>query len=365
MKTFLLTIYFFFFLTTTFGQGYTIKRDLRPQWLVREGEQFIPFENRDNTSQVIYFRIPVKEFRGEYFQIESLKDCSLFVNNNLVATGKRALLSIDSLATAFSSNTLLVALHQNQIDPENIQTYIAIKNGGVIRDDMLAQREGSSLRDFAILVILVLVIIAVVIVRLNPKLASDYFSITKIFSTREIDDNNIYTRIGSSTNILFYFYCSMLLAYYLIIIFHFVEDRFPIAPHFRADSFIMMIVQWLKLSSIIFLFLFLKIIVVFGISYLFGIAEVAGIHFFNWIRLLLVFFGLLTAVLFIYFLWHGQSGEVHASLLKLTGWITGAWMILIFLKLAGKVRASMFHLFSYICATELIPFLFIIKVLYN
>jgi hypothetical protein len=140
---------------------------------------------------------------------------------------------------------------------------------------------------------------------------------------------------------------------------------YPIASEFHAETFGGIVWQWFKLSGVVLIILFGKIIVVFGLSYLFGIREVQGIHFFNWIRMLVVFFGVLSAVLFVYFLWHGHAVQTHMFFLKLLGWISAAWMILIFFKLSGRANASLFHLFSYICATELIPFLLIIKVLYN
>jgi hypothetical protein len=211
---------------------------------------------------------------------------------------------------------------------------------------------------------LVLTVLVVVIIRLNPKLAGDYFSIGKIISLRE-DESQVLTRIGNSTNILFYVYSSLLLGYFFMIVFRFLPDDYRLPLYFQADSFSGSILQWLKLSSIILLVLVTKIILVLNLSYLFGITEIGGIHFFNWIRMIVVFFGILTAVVFIYFISHGYDSSTHGFFLKLVVWLTGGWMVLVFLKLSGRANASMFHLFSYICATEVIPFLFIIKVLYN
>jgi hypothetical protein len=52
-------------------------------------------------------------------------------------------------------------------------------------------------------------------------------------------------------------------------------------------------------------------------------------------------------------------------LLQIISWILIGWMFLIILKLSKRMNHSKFHLFSYICATELIPLLITIKVLYN
>jgi hypothetical protein len=87
----------------------------------------------------------------------------------------------------------------------------------------------SSFRDFAIIGVLILMIVLIVITQLNPKLASDYFSVTKIFSVREGEETQTYSRITSSINILFYAYSSLMLAYYLMIIFHFLSPHYTIA----------------------------------------------------------------------------------------------------------------------------------------
>ena len=88
-----------------------------------------------------------------------------------------------------------------------------------------------------------------------------------------------------------------------------------------------------------------------------------GFHFFNFTRLLLVFVGLLTLILITYHLLHGQQKGVYVFLLETVSWILGGWAILLFLKLTNRIPYAVFHLFSYICATEIIPFLLIVKVL--
>ena len=70
--------------------------------------------------------------------------------------------------------------------------------------------------------------------QINPKLTSDYFSITKIFSTREGEDGQSSSRITSSINILFYAYCSLMLGYFLMIIFHYVPSQYAISGTFSG-----------------------------------------------------------------------------------------------------------------------------------
>jgi hypothetical protein len=347
------------------GDSHRVKNDLRGSWLVYSQDKFVLFDSADVAPGAIYFTLKANDFKNSFLRISSSNDLSIFINNNLAATGSSFTLSIDSLVRSYAASILTVAVHQKGgLHDEALQTTI-VERASPGFEDSLVRRAESGFRDFAIAILLLLMIMAIVIVRLNPRLASDYFSLPKMFSSREVEDAQIYSRIGSSTNILFYLYSSMLLAYYLIVIFHFVSDRYSLAADFSHESFGLITLDWLKLTMYLLLILFTKIIIVFALSYMFGLPEIAGIHFFNWVRLLLVVFGILVLIIFMYVIWHGQSITFHSVMLQLVGWFIAAWMFLIFFKLAGKVGASMFHLFSYICATELIPFLFIIKELYN
>ena len=340
-----------------------LKRDLLSEWTIFDGGKYVPFKS-DASVQTIYLRMDARQHRGEVLQLRSAMQFNLLINGMVAGSGKRLSLSLDSLSKAYASTMLLIAVHQEEITPEGIKTLLFTTKAPDILDTLVL-RETHAFRDFAILAAFVLMAMLLMVVRLNPKLAADYLSVSRMFSLREGEETQFYSRIGNSTNILFYVYCSLLISFYLLVIFHFVQDVYPVATHFDALTFGGMFWEWIKLSLIILTILFGKIILVFGLSHLFGVREIQGVHFFNWIRMLVVFFGILSAVLFVYFLWHGHSVETHSVFLRLLGWISAGWMILIFFKLSGRVQASLFHLFSYICATELIPFLIIIKVLYN
>jgi hypothetical protein len=151
----------------------------------------------------------------------------------------------------------------------------------------------------------------------------------------------------------------------MMIVFQFVHGRYPLAMSFQAESFSLAMMQWVKFSFVLLVLFFIKIILVYTLALLFGLPGIAGVHFFNWVRLLLVIFGVATIILSFYFIARGQSENFFNILFRFLSWTLAGWMILILFKLRGRTERSLFHLFSYICATELIPFLFIIKILYN
>jgi hypothetical protein len=348
------------------AQKFTLVKDLAAEWQVFEGERYVPFQKHGGKVKTVYFWLEPSNFEGNILRVESNEPYTIFVNGQLFGNSSMRLdLRIDSLRQIFPNPVLLVGIYQEKIRAGGLKTHIlspASKSAELTQD--LPMRF-SSFRDFVIVGMLILVSVLIVVVQLNPKLASDYFSVMKMFFVREGEDSQIYSRITSSINILFYVYCSLMIGYYLMIIFRFIPSQYVVALSFQADTFGGAMLLWIKLSAIILAVIFFKVVLIFCLSIMFGFTEVAGIHIFNWIRLLLVVFGSLTVVLFLYFISHGQSENFHVILLKIVSWLLFGWMFLVVLKLSKRMSHSMFHLFSYICATELIPLLITIKVLYN
>jgi hypothetical protein len=338
-----------------------VKKDLSSEWLVYENGRFTKFDGQE--ASTIYIEINASRFAGDFLSIASASRFHLFINGKLAADGSTLQLSLDSLAKRYTT-AMQVSIHVEKSGGW-LQTTIKSRNVQKNETSVIEMHKGTSFRDFSIVAALLIIILLITITRLNPKLAADYFSIQKIFSPSEGEDSQVYSRMTSSTNILFYLFCSLMLGYFLIIIFQFVAGRYVLAYGFRVDTFGVALVLWLKLSLVILLLFFAKIILVYGLAYLFGMQGVAGVHFFNWIRLILVIFGAAAVILSCYFIGRGQSESFFTALFKFFSWALAGWMIIILFKLRGRTDHSVFHLFSYICATELIPFLFIIKILYH
>lgn len=340
-----------------------IKKDLNQTWLMHDSSAYREF-NSDAATTTVYLKIPVKQFKTDYLIIRSQNPVSILLNNELLVDNLReAKLSIDSLSRGVASTDFFIAIHSTQpLSKDNLTTYLA---AAVLYQTTSPEesylKAKTVFRDFAITALLIMIIFLVSIIRLNPGLSSDYFSIRKIFSYRESEDDHYYYRVTSGT-ILFYVFTSLMVSLYLMIVVRFTDVKLGMQD-IMAASYGMLIFIWLKIGVYILLFLFAKIIIIYLISLLFGIREIAGYHFFNFVRILLVTIGLLSLVLLIYFILHGQGQAFYKFLYGTIPWILGLWIVLGFFKLASRVRHSAFHLFSYICATELIPFFIIIEVL--
>jgi len=340
-----------------------VKKDLGHDWQVFTNNHYESFSD-NRKLKTIYFLVNADKFSRDKLCIHATEPFSLFINGKLAAE-QNGKFSIDSLAKKYSSSRLLIAIHQDKIIPSALQTTIETPTPANTPPFLSADRPATFFRDFVVVALIILLLLLIVVMRLNPKLASDYFSIMKIFSLREGDDSQVRTRISTSTNVLFYGFCSLIVGFYLLIIFHFLTPLYVAADYFKTTSFLSAIAQWIELSLLVLGIFVLKMILIYAVSNMFGARDVAGIHFFNWIRMLLIVFGILSVIVFTYFILRGHSIDINTMLLKLVAWCLVLWTVLIFLKLNGRSDYSLFHLFSYICATEIIPLVIIITVLYK
>jgi hypothetical protein len=343
-----------------------IEKDFRTEWMTYKDDKYVPIsEDNSYIGNTVYFNFIPGQFKGGSLVLKSSRPFFIFFNGKLSGEYRgQVSFNIDSVAGIYFTRSLLVAIHQKSINSRDLKTW------------MLSERKETSgfappvrpstyFKDFVIVAGLVIIIVFLVISRLNPKLASDYFSVIRVFSLREGDDAQSNARLTGSTNIQFYISCSLLLGFYLMIIFHHLPGEYALPLYFQGHSFGAVVWQWIRLSTVILGAFFLKILFIFLLTRLFGLRGMARIHFFNWVRLLLIVFGGSSVILFIYFILRGQSPGFFAVFLSLVVATLTAWVAVAFLKLNGKSEHSMFHLFSYICATEIIPLLITIKVLFQ
>ncbi len=363
MRFTLIFVLFIVALSTFAQEKVVIKKDLQAEWLIRDSSAYRKFESASN-AKTIYFTLNARLFKTDYLYLKSAQPVSILINDVLLADNiEQISLSMDSLTKLYRSYELFVAVHAEEIINTNKLNTLMIAHvlhqAGKPEESYLKAKV--TFRDYAVTAILTLIIFLVSIIRLNPGLSSDYFSIRKIFSLRESEDDHYYYRVTSAT-ILFYVFTSLMLGLYILVVARFTTLKLGL-DNLLTASYWMLIFIWLKVSAYVLFFLFAKVVIIYIISTLFGIREVAGYHFFNFVRLLLVSIGVFTLIWIIYFIPYGQQQGFYDFLYALIPWILGAWIVLGFFKLASRVHHSAFHLFSYICATELIPFFIIIEVL--
>ena len=357
-----------FLFTSVFAEKkFNIRRDLRPHWMTYEEGSYRPLEHLPFTGlNTIYLALSAGDYPGASLRVASDKPFFLFLNGKVAGeyTGE-VMMDIDSLSRAALGSEFLVAIHRDDINDRDLKTEIASTGVSAPMDTGNARKPYSHFRDFVVISGLLIILLFLAELRLNPKLAADYFSVSRMFSSREVEDSQASARLTSGSNVQFYVLCSLMTGFYLLIILYNLPSRYALPARFHATGFWMTGWQWLKLSAIIFMVFMLKLSIIFSMTRLFGMRGMARFHFFNWMRLLLIAFGTATVVVFIYFISRGDSPVFFVVFLSLVIAVLIAWIVVAIFKLTGRTGHSIFHLFSYLCATEIIPLLITVKVLFQ
>jgi len=342
---------------------FRVVKDLAADWKVFENGGLRDFSKRNRSIvKTIYIEFdPGLYQKGERLRIEAAVEFSLYLNYQLLTHQvTRVDISIDSLLRQFEApwqfgiyqKNGLPWLHtsvvSNQIKPSSLDNPLRITD---------------PFSDFSVIVSIFLIIFLVVLLRTNPRLTWDYFNFVRLFSIQEREDTLLSSRISSSVNILFYVFCSLLVGFILLTLFHFGAERIPIAAHFTIHSLGEGFIQWLKLSLYVSVLLLLRLILLFVLTRLFNAGEALGLQFYNFVRLSFFILALLALVCMIYFMFKIKAPEYYEFLLAGIDFLLIFWIIIIGLKLLSRTSFRFFHLFSYLCASEIIPIVILVKVL--
>lgn len=120
--------------------------------------------------------------------------------------------------------------------------------------------------------------------------------------------------------------------------------------------------EWLLYSGAILLFFLIKRLITQLFGSVFQLKGAIYLQVFEFLRSIFLFFsaGLLLYVLAFY-LWPPASIWIIDHLFGISAWFVSLSIVLVFYKLAFETRYQKLHLFSYLCATEILPAVLLLK----
>lgn len=353
--------------SSVWAQGEFVVDDLTSEWTVFDDGAYRSYEReRDAGADVIYFTLDAGVHQGARVHISGRHVRAIFVNSKLVVSGdvRSVTYDVDSLANQFAGRVLHFGIYASHIYPENLDVSL-IKPG--VRQATGPEeivRPRTYFRDFVVSGIILLFILLIVVTQLT-KVPISFFFTRRMFAAHESEEVQLYTRIASTTNILFYVFTSLVIAFYLMILFRSSGDRFVLGLANQAESYFGTVLKWGRLGSILLVAFLLKIGLVMLVSRTFDLWEYLGFQVVNWMRLMLVAFGILTVLEVVYFLSGGMSGAVYTAFMWGFVLVLIAWVIVFFAKVARRPGYSLFHIICYLCATEVLPLLISVKLLFH
>lgn len=337
--------------------------DLRKDWKVFYEGQFESYEPHFYTKdRTVYFEVdPDRYSRGSDLEINGARPFSVYINYQQIAFEKKFIsLNLDSLRTKIPEPWMLSVYNSKGLSW--LQTKVV--SPAVLRSDIgNSPRESEFYLDFSIIVSVLLLTYFTVLLRTNPRLTFDYLNFIRLFSIQEREDTLLNSRISASVNILYYLFSSLVAGFALLTIFHFGANLIPVSESFVVNSFGKSFLQWLKISGMIFMVLLAKLILLSSLAKLFDFRDAPSPQFYNYVRLTFFVSILSGLVCICYFVFKIQSPEAYSFLLSAIVLLLFIWVVVIGLKLMRRSTFRFFHLFSYLCASELIPIVILVKVL--
>lgn len=337
--------------------------DLRNGWQVFEDNEYRPYEG--GKVRKIFFFVDAARFTGDWLRIADHSPFGIFINHQLVAarSGGSVQFRIDSLGKLYAGPIVISVYQKEGISSLSTNVVsnmpVPLEESGMDR----IVRKGNFFQDFSLATTLLLSIYLVFLMGTHPRLAFDYLNASKLFSVQEREENLLASRITSRVNLLFYLFCSLFCSLILLVVFHLAGDQVPLANYFPVRSTAEGFLQWMKLSLLIALLLLCKLVIVLISAMLFKLRDTAAVQYFHFVRALFLAAGLITLISLASFVFGAQSAGLHAGLLKVGAIVLVISAAMMYLKLLGLTRYPFFHLFSYLCASEIIPLVILVKVL--
>lgn len=333
--------------------------DLRTQWLVTNGAGFELFDDQNTAS--VYFWISANTHKGGRLTIAGRHLFSVWINSKLVWSGTgTAHFSVDSLARMHSAK-LFVGIH-SRAGFSNISTVIE-QRANIDDQSAMAPRPGNYFLDFALIASLLLLVSFTLFWRTNPVLTRDYFNLAKLITSLDRTESGFGLRIASSVNILYYVFGSCFLALILLVAFHLMGPVTLLSKMFQVQSTAQGFLQWFFLSLGVASLLFVKLLWIVIFASLFRFKDTVRFQFFNFVRVIFISVAILVIIGFVFVLFNVRSDLFYYYQLYLLVALFVVGAIVVYIKLMARLPYHFFHLFSYLCASEIIPLLILTKLM--
>lgn len=352
-----------FVTTASFAQQRVLIYDLSKDWKAMVSDTYVDYSEAGTSVNSVYFTLDANRFRGNDLEISGVRNYSVWINGKLISQRDAGEIrfDVDSLERIYHTPMTVGIYAQRGLSrmKTNVVTFSTQPP-----EDVETLRAKNHLRDFAVLGVFILVAGFLAMLRFNRRMLFDYFDVTKLLSLQERDESLVAGRITSRFSILIYIYLCAWAAFLFLITFQNVGRDWIIISDFSIHSVSNGFLKWGKLTLVIGAILFLKVSLVLAMSIVFRLREGGSIQVLNYFRLISFLLMLLSVILLFYFILTTKSPSYYQNIIVITGWIMAGWAILIFLKLVNKSNYSVFHLFSYLCASEFFPIIILFKSLF-
>lgn len=359
----------FSYASHAFAQNKEVE-NLRSEWLVMsESEQsFLPYVEGLTRPNTIHFFLDLNRYRDYSLNLTMPTGASLLLENKITfVTTQHSNLNytIDSLNELYSKDKILVSIYGEDLAFDQIITSIIDMNASTSwRDEKrgfdVSLRKKSSNTDFYIISILIILVIVLFVRKSLKNVFFEYFSFQKSFALKPKSEGLFSIGIFSTTNLMMLLLYGVASGFTIVNITLLLSSGFFKQYEIQSTSDLLLFGTGVSVALIV-LMLF-KYFLVWAISEIYRLKKFHLVQYYDYFRITLflsvVFFGLSILNLSI-------GGEYLAdyrnTLLTVVILLLLLRPVLILFKLNKLSGYKNLHLFSYICGTEIIPLIIVLK----
>lgn len=343
------------------AQEFLVEEDLRLNWIFYEKESTSPLPflaNRSATPYAIHLHCDLNKGKAAYLKVTVPPSTSMLIDSKFMEfnlDGRPKYLLLDSLKQVYKKDYITLTLYRAQYFQEPVEAFIGFKfsrpESGLTVNPMVLRPTDHRSDYFKIL--LLLVFLFFVILRSTfPAELLEFYSLKSIITYRNNDTLLNRFRSVTKIQILIIIYEAALMAALMLIVLQYYKN--PLGPIFFLSW--NPIFGWLVLFVITFLALWAKYIAILFFSVLFNVFERANFYFIEYNRITLLFYSLIFLLVGFSFINYEYSiSSLIAGLSAIVFTFYFVRMAILYFKLRSTVSINNLHLFSYLCATELVP----------
>ena len=318
-------------------------------------------------------KLAVNAFPNSFFQFEVPANSTVFVDGKLwvlTSNDTTFFVATNSLKQEFGRDSLLVTVVSNKIRLGEFGLTITKVAKNEKEEKELSGEEQffalekrtvvQPLKDFMAVSLLSILALAAVYRRVYPYLLGVLLQPLSVIKAEDFSESGGLQKVFSLDILFFLFLVSMMLAQSLLTgIVLFRPDWFGIGENLTSLS---LIYYWIIASFLLLILTILKFSAIKLISYLFDLGKSEFAHFFYLLRL--ITFGFAFVLVVTTFFTINEFFELKAvftQLMKGVFWVYLFGVLGLFLIMMNRLNYKKYHLFTYLCIAEIVPFLVLTK----
>lgn len=337
----------------------SLRIDISGKWFYYDESGDKQTIEKNITKKTIHFLVDFYEHKKGTIRIKAPKNTSFLVNSKI----KNISLKDGEFDFTVNKKDNMISLY----NPKGISDFqselIFLNIPSTVENFNMGIREKNVSQNFIIIALLLLLMFYGYIKTRNKELFNNYFKLSRAISFRTISETMFKVRILEKNNLLLLLAHSFGMGLVIVGIINWSNLTNQFGRWFEFTSIWEAIFSWLRLGLLIWGALLLKSVLIYSFATMFKIKQFRRIHYYNYLRLT-VFIYTLWLILLILFVY--QMPEINASIIVINvGLILMFFrMVIIFIKLLNFETHRFLYLFSYLCATEILPYMYMVKITY-